>query len=464
MLFSSFTFIFAFLPLVLLLYYCGRGTTYRNSVLLVASVLFYAWGEPLYVLVLLLTVFITWLGALLVYHGRGKRLSLGLSLAALIGILVYFKYTNFLLENLNALLHHQIDPLYVVMPIGISFYTFQAVSYLIDVARGEVEVQRNPFKLTLYITLFPQLVAGPIVKYHDICLQLDNRRESLRLFTVGARRFLFGLAKKVLIANTLGAVATPIFALPADQLDCLTAWGGAAAFTLQLYYDFSGYSDMAIGLCLLFGFRIPENFNYPFISRSITEWWRRWHISLSTWFKEYLYFPLGGNRAGVGRTYFNLFVVFLATGVWHGASWNFVLWGIWNGIFILIERVTGWYKWECGPVMRGVQHVYAPMIFLLGMVLFNTTDMTHCAAYFQAMTDFSHWVPAERGFGHYTDVFTLPAAIIGVLFACPLASRWATVERTLPSVAVNIWCLLLGLASAAALTASTFNPFIYFRF
>lgn len=320
MLFSSMSFVFAFLPLVLLLYYLCHTRRARNGVLLLASIVFYGWGEPKYLLVMLISMILTWGAGLLIARGKRKLLWLVLTVLLDLGILIYFKYTNFLLENISAVLNHQLDPIHVVMPIGISFYTFQAISYLVDVYRGDVQVQKNLYKVMLYISLFPQLVAGPIVKYHDIALQIDGRKETLSDFSLGLRRFIVGLSKKMLIANTMGAVADKIFTLPVEQFDPSTAWIGAIAYAFQIYYDFSGYSDMAIGLCLMFGFRLPENFNYPYISASITEFWRRWHISLSTWFKEYLYIPLGGNRVSKKRNLFNLFVVFLATGIWHGAS------------------------------------------------------------------------------------------------------------------------------------------------
>ncbi|MBR4311101.1 MAG: MBOAT family protein, partial [Akkermansia sp.] len=299
------TFIFVFLPMVLLAYYLCSTRRGKNGVLLVASLLFYGWGEPRYLLVMLLSMILTWGAGLLIARGRRKRLWLTLTILLDLGILIYFKYTNFLLENISAVFNHDLDPIHVVMPIGISFYTFQAISYLVDVYRGDVQEQRNLYKVMLYISLFPQLVAGPIVKYHDVCEQIDGRKENLSNFALGLRRFIVGLSKKMLIANTMGAVADKVFALPVEQVDPLVSWIGVIAYAFQIYYDFSGYSDMAIGLCLMFGFRLPENFNYPYIAASITEFWRRWHISLSTWFKEYLYIPLGGNRVNKSRNYFN---------------------------------------------------------------------------------------------------------------------------------------------------------------
>ena len=335
MLFSSMTFVFMFLPVVCALYLLCKKELH-NPILLMASILFYAWGEPKFLAIMLLTILLNYLGAIYVEKSVNKKLPLIITIIANLGFLVYFKYFNFILDNINALCHSNIEPLNIIMPIGISFYTFQAVSYVIDVYRGECKAQKDIYKLALYICLFPQLIAGPIVKYHDIENQIDDREVNFDKVTLGVKRFIIGLAKKMLIANTMGAVADKIFMQPADTFSPLTAWVGALSYTMQLYYDFSGYSDMAIGLGLIFGFTFMENFNYPYISKSITEFWRRWHISLSTWFKQYLYIPLGGNRKGKNRTYLNLFIVFLLTGIWHGASWNFVIWGVWNGVFIIL--------------------------------------------------------------------------------------------------------------------------------
>lgn len=299
MLFSSMTFVFLFLPIVATLYFLSRREL-KNHVLLVASIVFYAWGEPDYLAIMIATIIINWAGALCIEKYRKKARSiLSCTICADLSFLFYFKYFNFVVENINALCSADISLIDVVMPIGISFYTFQAMSYLIDVYRREAQAQRDLAKLALYITLFPQLVAGPIVKYHDVADQISNREESSEKAVYGIKRFIIGLAKKILIANTLGAVADKIFSQPVEQFNALTAWIGAIAYSFQLFYDFSGYSDMAIGLGAIFGFKFLENFNYPYISKSITEFWHRWHISLSTWFKEYLYIPLGGNRVGI---------------------------------------------------------------------------------------------------------------------------------------------------------------------
>lgn len=464
MLFSSISFVFAFLPLVLLLYYLFRGTAYRNFVLLAASLLFYAWGEPRYLLILMVSVTITWAAALALTRVRYKKLCLAAALLADLSFLIYFKYTNFLLENINTLLTQPVDPINVVMPIGISFYTFQAISYLMDVYRGEVPVQRSLYKLMLYITLFPQLVAGPIVKYHDICLQINSRQETLDNFTCGARRFIFGLAKKMLIANTLGAVADTIFALPVAQYDGATAWLGIVAYCVQLYFDFSGYSDMAIGLCLMFGFKLPENFNYPFLSCSTTEFWRRWHISLSTWFREYLYFPLGGSRVAPFRLYINLFIVFMATGIWHGASWNFVLWGLWNAVFVMLEKATNWPKIEGGFAFRVFKNVSFMISFLIGLVFFRADTVPYALEFLADMAGCGAKGMWSGSHACYIGPYAAGMLVLGILLSFPLARGWAYVKGVKVSLAMNAWCLVLLVAAWAAMAASTYNPFIYFRF
>ena len=311
-----------FLPIVCAVYFLARNDI-RNYILLIASIIFYAWGEPRYLAIMILTILINYVGANYISRSRNqlhRKLILAITIIANLSSLFYFKYFNFVMDNINAAFNANISFIDVVMPIGISFYTFQAMSYVIDVYHKEVKVQKDIYKLALYITLFPQLVAGPIVKYHDVDEQISHRSITFDKVSYGVKRFIIGLAKKILLANTFGSLADKIFAQPLDSLDPFTAWVGAFAYSLQLFYDFSGYSDMAIGLGSIFGFRFLENFNYPYISKSITEFWRRWHISLSTWFKEYLYIPLGGNRVSPHRTYINLFIVFLVTGLWHGAS------------------------------------------------------------------------------------------------------------------------------------------------
>ncbi len=384
MLFSSMTFLFVFMPLVMAVYFLSKKEI-RNYVLLIASIIFYAWGEPRYLAIMIITILVNYAGAILLdkhYSSRQRLWIVSLTVVLDLSFLFYFKYFNFVVDNINGVWATDFQLLDVIMPIGISFYTFQAMSYLIDVYRREVPAQKDVYKLALYIVLFPQLVAGPIVKYHDVCEQIDNRTIEFKNVIIGFKRFITGLAKKVLIANTLAEVVDKIFAQAPENLTTGVSWLGAVAYCLQLYYDFSGYSDMAIGLGLMFGFRFLENFNYPYISKSITEFWRRWHISLATWFKLYLYIPLGGNRKGAVRTYWNLFAVFLVTGIWHGAAWSYVAWGIWNGIFIVIERFFGldkdkndrWY-------VSAAKHVYAFFAIVWGMIIFRAESLSYAYEY-----------------------------------------------------------------------------------
>lgn len=468
MLFSSMTFVFMFLPIVCAIYLLVRPEI-RNYILLAASMLFYAWGEPKYLAIMILTILVNYTGANYISRSRNlihRKLLLVATILVDLSFLFYFKYFNFVLDNINHLFHTHIDFIDVIMPIGISFYTFQALSYVVDVYRGEVKAQRDIYKLALYITLFPQLVAGPIVKYHDVAEQISCRTVTFDKVAYGVKRFIIGLAKKMLIANTLGAVADKIFAQPVEQFDTLTAWIGAIAYTLQLYYDFSGYSDMAIGLGSIFGFKFLENFNYPYISKSITEFWRRWHISLSTWFKEYLYIPLGGNRVSQRRNLFNLFVVFLATGIWHGASWNFVFWGLWHGIFIIFEKITGWHKRSGGLKINIAQHLYTIFAFVIGWVMFRADNMAYACEYIKNMFGLIAEYQITYKLPYYIDNIEIIAFTAAVFCAMPLFKGMLDIKykhkvlRTL----VNVWLILLFVLSSAEIAASTYNPFIYFRF
>lgn len=441
MLFSSATFLFLFLPIVCAVYFLVRREM-RNYVLLIASMLFYAWGGAL----------------MLGRNSSRRRLILAVTIIADLGMLGYFKYFNFLFSGL-------VGPLDIIMPIGISFYTFQAISYVVDVYRGTVAPQRDIYKLALYICLFPQLIAGPIVKYHDVDSQLSYRTENIFKITYGVQRFIIGFAKKMLVANTLGAVADRIFALPVDQFDVFVAWLGAAVYRMQVFFDFSGYSDMAIGLGAIFGFKFLENFNYPYISKSISEFWRRWHISLSSWFKQYLYFPLGGSRFGQFRTCINLMIVFIATGIWHGAAWTFIVWGLWNGIFIVIERISGFYKRSGGWGLSVLQHVYAILIFGIAGVIFRADTLSYAWNYIKHMFGFVKAVPMFR-LSYFMDNFEW--IILGVAFVCatPVFRKilpWAR-ARVWRTWMVNVWLIVLLVLSASQIAASTYNPFIYFRF
>ena len=466
MLFSSMTFVFMFLPIVCGMYLLVRNRQLRNYVLLFASILFYAWGEPKYVAIMLLTIIINYFGAILIdKHHRHKKQLLIWTILADLGILFYFKYFNFVMKNINFAFNADIPFLDVIMPIGISFYTFQALSYVIDVYRGDVAVQKRINKLALYICLFPQLIAGPIVKYHDVKDQIDYREERFDKVIYGIKRFIIGLAKKMLIANTMGAVADKIFAMPVTDFGTGIAWIGAIAYTFQIFYDFSGYSDMAIGLGSIFGFKFLENFNYPYIAKSITDFWRRWHISLSTWFKEYLYIPLGGNRVAKSRMYLNLFLVFLATGIWHGAEWTFIVWGLWHGFFIIMEKLTGWHKKEGGTGLRISQHLYTILVFVFGWVLFRADNIIYAWQYFKNMLGLVEHNNITYTLGYYIDNIEILTFAVAVLCSMPIFKNIALpVVNKYKHFAINTWIMMLFVLSSAAIAASTYNPFIYFRF
>lgn len=458
------TFVFLFLPIVCGLYFLTPKVA-RNYILLFASILFYAWGEPKYVAIMLMTIVVNYLGALLIdkYKQHKKWILIGTILSDL-GFLFYFKYFNFVMKNVNFAFGADIPFLDVIMPIGISFYTFQAISYVVDVYRGDVKVQKRLDKLALYICLFPQLIAGPIVKYHDIEDQIDNRQERFDKIVYGVKRFIIGLAKKMLIANTMGAVADKIFAMPVTDFGTGIAWIGAIAYTFQIFYDFSGYSDMAIGLGSIFGFKFLENFNYPYISKSITEFWRRWHISLSTWFKEYLYIPLGGNRVAKSRMYLNLFLVFLATGIWHGAEWTFLVWGLWHGFFIIMEKWTGWHKKEGTLPITITQHIYTILVFIFGWVLFRAENITYAGQYFKNMLGLVKTNPVYS-INYYIDNIEILTFIVAIICSMPIFRNIVLpITNKYKNIAINTWIIALFVLSASAIAASTYNPFIYFRF
>ncbi len=463
MLFSSMTFVFMFLPIVCALYLLSQKR-FHNPILLAASILFYAWGEPKYLAIMLLTILINYAGAIAVEKFNHKKLWLIFTIIVDLGLLIYFKYFNFIIDNINNIFHSHINAIDVIMPIGISFYTFQALSYVIDVFRGDCKAQKDIYKLALYICLFPQLIAGPIVKYHDVAEQIEDREVNFDKVTIGVKRFIIGLSKKMLIANTLGAIADKIFTQPADTFSPLVAWLGSISYTLQLYYDFSGYSDMAIGLGLIFGFQFMENFNYPYISKSITEFWRRWHISLSTWFKQYLYIPLGGNRISKNRTYINLGIVFLLTGIWHGASWNFVFWGIWNGFFIILEKMTGWHNDTDKLPVKILKHIYTIFVFILGWVMFRADNMTYAWTYLKNMFGLVKVHDITYTMMYYVDNIEIITLIAAILCAMPIFRNMIHIEKKPVKLLVNIWLLVLFILSSASIAASTYNPFIYFRF
>lgn len=437
--------------------------------MLIASIFFYLWGEPDYLYVMLTVILISYAGSIGIDKCHAlflRRAVLFLVVLADLGALFYFKYFNFAVEAINDIFSTKIAMIKVVMPIGISFYTFQALSYVVDVYGKKVKVQRNFFDLALYISLFPQLIAGPIIKYGDISNQIDDRNVVFADIVYGIKRFIIGLAKKMLIADTLGAVADKIFSQPVEQFDAFTAWIGAIAYSFQLFYDFSGYSDMAIGLGAVFGFKFLENFNYPYISKSITEFWRRWHIALSSWFKEYLYIPLGGNRGSKIRHYINLLIVFLVTGLWHGAAWNFLFWGAWHGIFIVFEKMTNWHKEKNSLWLTVIQHIYCIFVFVIGWVVFRADTMTYAKDYLKNMFGLIHEHKIIYGMVYYIDNIEKIAFIAAILCATPLFGKMLSVRREnyILRGVINIWLLLLFVMSTSAIAASSYSPFIYFRF
>ena len=471
MIFSSLLFLFRFLPAVLLLYYISPRPA-RNGVLLLVSLIFYAWGEPIYVLLMLASILSSWLGGLLVdrFRKRGQERKAKLSLVCSVGfglaLLGFFKYTDFLLNSINQVTGLNISLLNLALPIGISFYTFQTISYIIDVYRQTARVQKNIISYGAYVTMFPQLIAGPIVQYKTIDEQLRNRKESGEEFAEGVNRFVIGLGKKVLLANNAGALWDTIRSISSGNLPAVTAWLGLAAYTFQIYFDFSAYSDMAIGLGHMFGFRFLENFNYPYLSKSITEFWRRWHISLGTWFREYVYIPLGGNRKGTARLICNTMIVWLLTGIWHGADWNFLIWGLYYGILLLIEKL--FLKKYLERLPGWLQHVYCMFFVMLGwfIFVFDQSGFGYLKAMFTGAG--AGLFNRETIYLFYNYGVLLIALILG---STMLPGKLA--GKLLERLEEHDWvCILLRgifyvaifLLSIAYLVDASYNPFLYFRF
>ena len=471
MIFSSLLFLFRFLPAVLLLYYISPRPA-RNGVLLLVSLIFYAWGEPIYVLLMLASILSSWLGGLLVdrFRKRGQERKAKLSLVCSVGfglaLLGFFKYTDFLLNSINQVTGLNISLLNLALPIGISFYTFQTISYIIDVYRQTARVQKNIISYGAYVTMFPQLIAGPIVQYKTIDEQLRNRKESGEEFAEGVNRFVIGLGKKVLLANNAGALWDTIRSMSSGNLPAVTAWLGLAAYTFQIYFDFSAYSDMAIGLGHMFGFRFLENFNYPYLSKSITEFWRRWHISLGTWFREYVYIPLGGNRKGTARLICNTMIVWLLTGIWHGADWNFLIWGLYYGILLLIEKL--FLKKYLERLPGWLRHVYCMFFVMLGwfIFVFDQSGFGYLKAMFTGAG--AGLFNRETIYLFYNYGVLLIALILG---STMLPGKLA--GKLLERLEEHDWvCILLRgifyvaifLLSIAYLVDASYNPFLYFRF
>lgn len=463
MVFSSVVFLFAFLPVVFLVYSVLPSLRWKNLFLVAASLIFYAYGEPVYVIVMLISSVINHVLGLLA-AGAGRRGKAALSLAVILdlGILCVFKYTGFILENVNALLGLAIPIPDIAMPIGISFFTFQALSYVIDVYRGDVQPQRDYGKVLLYISFFPQLIAGPIVKYHHIEREIEDRRQTSQGVARGIRRFIIGLAKKVLISNTMGLAADHVFGLPLQGLDIISAWIGAVSYALQIYYDFSGYSDMAIGLGQMFGFHFRENFQYPYHGDSMQDFWRRWHISLSTWFKEYLYIPLGGNRKGTVRTYLNKFFVFFCTGLWHGAQWTFVLWGLIHGAFLVLEdRILPIKKCK----IRWLRQLYTVVVAVLAFVVFRAEDLAQAGQMYRMMfTGFKITPESVSTLVSILDPLYLTTLVAAVVGAMPVKERLEAKESPWLHRCSYVVCMGLLFLCVCRLSADAYNPFIYFRF
>lgn len=466
MVFSSTIFLCVYLPLVLLGYYiCPKKG--RNLFLLIASLVFYAWGEPKYVFLMIFSILVNYIfGRLMDKHRENKKrlkLMLVLSVVIDLGLLSVFKYTDFIITNVNAIFGANFDLLNIALPIGISFYTFQAMSYTIDVYRNDVRVQKNLIDFGMYITMFPQLIAGPIVRYADVQDQLAERSVTTADFSEGVMRFVVGLGKKVLLANQMGAVWSDIYALGGD-VSALMAWTGAIAYTFQIYFDFSGYSDMAIGLGRMFGFKFPENFRYPYQSVSITDFWRRWHITLSTWFKEYLYIPLGGNRRGLARQALNLLIVWSLTGFWHGAGWNFVMWGLYYFVILFIEKLFLLKALDKLP--KFFRHVYALVLIIIGWVIFASDDVSVLLPYLGSMFG------ANGAIGGM-DVYTLLTKAVLLIICCIastelpkklfLSAAGAMNEKAAFTLKSVLMIALLAL-SMILLIGDSYNPFLYFRF
>ena len=465
MVFSSAIFLLMFLPIVFVLNLFIKNE-YSNILLLIASLFFYAWGEPYLVLLMITSIIINWAVGRVIEKtdGNKKRISLTLGIVCDLGILGYYKYAGFIVEIINSIFHTEMIPVpEIALPIGISFFTFQAISYISDVYKGETNASYKLVNTALYISFFPQLIAGPIVKYRDINKQIEARTITRIGISSGFKRFIYGLSKKVLLSNVLGLCVDTIYAYDITAIDGRTAWIGALAYTFQIYYDFSGYSDMAIGLGKMFGFDFFENFNYPYLSKSITEFWKKWHISLGAWFREYVYIPLGGNRKGTARTYINLILVFFLTGLWHGADFSFIIWGLYHGFFTIIERL-GLKKFL--DKSRLISTIYCFCIVNFGWVLFRATDTLTGIRFISRMLMPWRHLDISIPIWNYIDcktIFTLFVAILGIGIVktlVPEKIKYLWRDSTIEA----IYCVLLLILCLASIASDTYNPFIYFQF
>ena len=466
MLFTSISFLYYFLPALIIIYFI-TPKKYKNIILLIASLLFYFYGEPKYVFLMIAEIIIAYIGAILIdkYKNQSKNILI-ITLFIHVLLLIIFKYTDFIIQTINDISNANIKLLNIALPIGISFYTFQIISYIIDVYNGKVNVQKNIIKLATYVSLFPQLVAGPIVRYQTVEKELDNRTHSFNNFAYGIRRFSIGLAKKVLIANALGELCTKAFAL--NETTIIFYWIFGISYMLQLYFDFSAYSDMAIGLGQMLGFKFLENFDYPYISKSITEFWRRWHISLGTWFREYVYIPLGGNRKGLVRQIFNLLIVWFCTGFWHGASWNFLIWGGYYGVLLIIEKLFLLKVLKKIPAF--FSHVYTLFFVVIGWVIFGFDDMTKGWEYLKGMFGFGGLQLVDN-MSLYLLLSNLVLILILIVASTPLPAKLGRKIMSLVQtktwaamIIENVFIIAIFVVSVAFLVNSTYNPFLYFRF
>lgn len=470
MVFSSTIFLFLFLPIVVIISLLIPKIQYKNIFLLFASLLFYAYGEPKFIFIMLFSIFINYILGFLIEYTKSSRLLyrriwLIVSVLINVGLLFYYKYYDFFIDNVNTIFGLEIPLKHIILPIGISFFTFQIMSYLFDLYLDRIKLQKNPLKLALYISFFPQLIAGPIVKYIDIETQIDNRSVTIDYFVEGIKRFIIGLGKKILIANSLAIIVDEIFAMPVDTLTTTLAWIGAIAFTLQIYFDFSGYSDMAIGLGYMFGFKFLENFNYPYIARNITDYWKRWHISLTSWFRNYVYLPLSyyvNNNITA-----NLLIVFMLTGLWHGASWNYVIWGLWHGLFLIFEHTLKKINRKRIRLPYALTWFYAINIIIVGEVIFKVNDLSYLMDYIKVMYGL-----AGNGF---TDILTMKyidqywvVFIMAIIFSTPIMKNIFTkMENKNYSISIGLkYTILLFIFALSIIytVTSTYNPFLYFQF
>ena len=461
MVFSSITFLFYFLPIVLAIYYIVPNK-FKNIILLISSFFFYFYGEPKYVVIMAISIITTYIfGILIDKHSKYKKIYLILSIIVSLGMLVYFKYIDFLITNINLWLTNKIDLINVILPIGISFYTFQLISYIIDVYNGKAKVQKNILKLAMYVSLFPQLIAGPIVRYTTIEEQIEKREYSFEKFSTGIRRFIIGLGKKVLIANVLGELIQ-VF-LISNEKSVLFYWIYAIANMLQIYFDFSGYSDMAIGLGKMFGFEFLENFNYPYIATSITDFWRRWHISLSSWFRDYIYIPLGGNRVSKIKWLRNILVVWLLTGLWHGAAWNFIIWGLYFGILLILEKV--FLEKYIKKLPKIISRIYVLIIVMISFIIFSGENTNIILDNIKGLVGIKN-VPIITEESIYYCKSYLITIIIGIIGATPILKNIANSEKihSIINVIEPIFLLLILVVCTSYIIDGSFNPFLYFRF